>query len=164
MMKVAIFGATGSVGHHLIDESVRQGHEVVAVSRHEHPTESRKGVSWKRVDYEDVMSLVTALAGSDAVIISLGDDNIVTPTKNITLAMKQTGMTRVELLTGFGTSPESRKQLSLGMRAVMMAMHPILRTKEKQDHVVRARADLAEFMITNLTNHRYSHDSVYIQD
>lgn len=190
-MQITIFGATGSVGDHLIDEALRQGHTVVPVSRHQHTAGTRTAVQWQTADYEDVTSIAKTLVDSDAAIISLGDY------ENIMLAMKQVGMTRVEVITGFGTSPESRKQLDLGMRAV----HPMLVTKEKQDKVIRqagldfiiiqpptltfepathayrygdyphksirgniSRADLAEFMVTNLTENRYHQESVYIQN
>ncbi|WP_421016849.1 NAD(P)-dependent oxidoreductase [Furfurilactobacillus cerevisiae] len=200
-MQITIFGATGSVGRLLIDEAVKQGHTVVAVSRHAHVGSANTAVQWVSVDYENVSSIVTALTGSDAAIVSLGDYDVVTPTENIALALKRAAVHRIELLTGFGTSPESRRQLGIGMRAVMTGMHPMLRTKERQDKIIRnagldftivqpptltdgpathayrygdysnksinghiSRADLAEFMITNLTNHRYEQESVYIQD
>lgn len=200
-MQITIFGETGSVGDYLIDEALRQGHTVVPVSRHQHTADTRIAVKWQTVDYDDIASLAKTMASSDAAVISLGDYSVVKPTEHILLAMKQVGVTRVEIITGFGTSPASRQQLSLGMRAVILGKHPMLVTKEKQDKVVRqsgldftiiqpptltfgpathayrygdyphksirgsiSRADLAEFMITNLSENRYHQESVYIQN
>lgn len=200
-MQITIFGATGSVGSLLIDEAVKQGHTVMAVSRHPHVRSANDAVQWLSVDYENVSSIAKTLEGSNAAIISLGDYDVVTPTANIAQAMIQANVRRIELLTGFGTSPESRQQLGIGMRAMMNGMRPMLRTKEKQDKIIRnagldftivqpptltngaathayrygdypnksinghiSRADLSEFMITNLTNNRYEQESVYIQD
>ncbi|MCF6160309.1 MAG: SDR family oxidoreductase [Furfurilactobacillus sp.] len=199
-MQITIFGATGSVGHYLINEAQRRGDTVVAVSRHAHSKQS-SGVSWQSVDYDSLDSIVKTLAGSDAAIISLGDYDVITPTQNIVAAMKVANLKRVEILTGFGTSSASRKQLGIGMRAVMTVMMPMLRTKEKQDQIIRnsgliftivqpptltdgpathayrygnyghksisghiARADLAEFMITNLVEDRFKRESVYLQN
>lgn len=200
-MKITIFGATGSVGSYLIEQALQQGHSVIAVSRHSYNGPIEENINWQTVDYDSVTSIATTLTDSDAAIISLGDYNVLTPTENIAKALKQTHVDRVELLTGFGTSPESRKQLSFGMRIVMTGMKPLLRTKEKQDKIIRnteldftivqpptltnepathhyrygdyphksitgniSREDLAEFMITNLTEHRFSRESVYLQN
>ncbi|MDG2979287.1 SDR family oxidoreductase [Latilactobacillus curvatus] len=200
-MQITIFGATGSVGNYLIEQALAQGHSVVAVSRRPQQHASQSTVKWQVVDYGNVDSITAALANSDAVIISLGDYDVVAPTENIVAAMKRAQVQRVEILTGFGTSPESRKQLDFGMRVIMTGMKPMLRTKERQDKIIRnagldftivqpptltnepathdyrygdyqrktitgniARADLAEFMITNLTDHRFSRESVYIQN
>jgi len=200
-MQITIFGATGSVGTQLIEQAVQQGHSVVAVSRRQVDQSDMDSVRWKQVDYNDVSRIGATLVGSDAAIISLGDYDVVDPTANITTAMSKMQVKRVELLTGFGTSPESRKQLDVGMRLIMTGMRPILRTKEWQDKIVRqsglnftivqpptltsgpethryrfgdyqrktitgniSRADLAEFMITNLTKNRFEHEFVYIQN
>ncbi|SPS07130.1 NAD(P)-dependent oxidoreductase [Latilactobacillus sakei] len=200
-MQITIFGATGSVGNYLIEQALAQGHSVVAVSRRPQQHTSQSTVKWQVVDYDSADSITAALANSDAAIISLGDYDVVAPTENIAAAMKRAQVQRVEILTGFGTSPESRKQLDFGMRAIMTGMKPMLRTKERQDKIIRnagldftivqpptltnepsthhyrygdyrrktitgniARADLVEFMITNLTDHRFSRESVYIQN
>ncbi|VDG18602.1 short-chain dehydrogenase/reductase [Lactobacillus paracollinoides] [Lactiplantibacillus mudanjiangensis] len=123
-MQITIFGETGSVGDYLIDEALRQGHTVVPVSRHQHTADTRIAVKWQTVDYDDIASLAKTMAGSDAAVISLGDYSVVKPTEHILIAMKQVGVTRVEIITGFGTSPASRQQLSLGMRAVILGKHP----------------------------------------
>ncbi|HAT55059.1 MAG TPA: hypothetical protein DCW31_07470, partial [Lactobacillus sp.] len=181
--------------------ALRQGHSVVAISRHDHRVDSRSQVEWGSVDYNSIEGIASVLSDSDAAVISLGDFDVVTPTEKITQAMNQAGVRRLEILTGFGTSPTSRKQLGLGMRLIMTAMRPMLRTKEKQDQIVRnselnftivqpptltdgsatrtyrygdykgktitghiSRADLSEFMVTNLTQNRYAQSSVYIQE
>jgi len=136
-MKITIFGATGSVGTLLIEQAVQQGHSVVAVSRRQIDQSDSNSVQWQKVDYNDVSSIGATLAGSDAAIISLGDYDVVNPTGNIVTAMNQTQVKRVELLTGFGTSPASRRQLDPGMCLIMTGMRPVLRTKEQQDKIVR---------------------------
>jgi nucleoside-diphosphate-sugar epimerase len=43
-MRLAITGATGFVGSHLLDVSLRSGHEVNALTRREQPP--REGLNW----------------------------------------------------------------------------------------------------------------------
>jgi len=33
-MKLIIFGSTGSVGHHVVEQALEQGHQVTAFARH----------------------------------------------------------------------------------------------------------------------------------
>ncbi len=75
-MKVMIFGATGSVGEHLVDEALSSGDAVIAVVRD--PSKLTTQHDNRRVVVADVMvddrRLRDAVSGSDAVMIALGDD------------------------------------------------------------------------------------------
>lgn len=63
-IRIAIAGATGTVGRHVVDASHERGHETVALSR-------REGVDIAAGD-----GLAAALAGSDAIIDVLKGDSI----------------------------------------------------------------------------------------
>ncbi|KAI3338449.1 putative oxidoreductase CipA [Ustulina deusta] len=68
--KVAIVGATGSVGKHIVKELLKGGkHEVTAVTRGE--PELPNGVKVAKVSYDDPASLTTALEGQDVLIITM---------------------------------------------------------------------------------------------
>jgi len=161
-MQITIFGATGSVGTQLIKQAIQQGHSVVAVSRHPVDKGNSEALRWEKVDYGDIASISRTLVGSDAAIISLGDYDVVEPTNNITTALLQTHVNRVELLTGFGTSPESRRQLDAGMRLIMTGMRPMLRTKERQDKIIRQSGlDFTIVQPPTLTNEPATHNYRY---
>lgn len=141
-MKITIFGASGSVGQYLIDEAVKRGHKVIAVSRdHNRISKQNSNVTAMSVDYTDFNSIEQTLIGSDAVIISLGDFNVAQPTEAILKAMKRQNVKRVELLTGFGTSSISRRKLNLVMQVTMQLVRLLTRpgflSKEKQDQLTR---------------------------
>ena len=55
-MRIAIAGATGTVGHHILETARDRGHEVVALSRS------------SGQDVSTGAGLVEAVAGADAVI------------------------------------------------------------------------------------------------
>ena len=65
-MKLAVTGATGFVGSHLLDRALAAGHEVRALTRREQP--AREGVTWIRGALDDHASLAELCAGADAVI------------------------------------------------------------------------------------------------
>ena len=63
-MRVAVLGATGTVGSALVPELARE-HEVIAVSRH--PAPGLTGVRWEAADAADGDALRRVLAGVDVV-------------------------------------------------------------------------------------------------
>ncbi|TGJ78748.1 hypothetical protein E0Z10_g10011 [Xylaria hypoxylon] len=68
--KVAIVGATGSVGKHIVKGLLKGGkHEVTALTRGE--AEIPKGVKVVKISYDDPTSLAKALEGQDALVITL---------------------------------------------------------------------------------------------
>jgi uncharacterized protein YbjT (DUF2867 family) len=71
-MKVAVFGATGTIGSPLLPLLARE-HEVVAISRN--PRGDEAGVEWRQADASDAASVRRALDGVDVayyLVHSLG--------------------------------------------------------------------------------------------
>jgi len=67
-MRVAITGANGFLGSHLVDAALAAGHEVVGVVRRPGEQLPREGVRWVHGDLSDPSSLRRAFARVDAVI------------------------------------------------------------------------------------------------
>jgi dihydroflavonol-4-reductase len=69
-MRIAVVGATGMIGHHVARESLRAGHDVIALYRHPQQLELIKDVDCepRQADLEDVNSLLRSFRGADAVI------------------------------------------------------------------------------------------------
>ena len=65
-MRLAVTGATGFVGSHLLDVATSTGHEVVALTRREQPPRDR--VAWVSGDLHDRAALEHLVDGADAVI------------------------------------------------------------------------------------------------
>jgi nucleoside-diphosphate-sugar epimerase len=65
-MKLAVTGATGFVGSHLVDAALAAGHELVALTRREQPP--REQVGWVFGDLHDTSALERLVDGADAVI------------------------------------------------------------------------------------------------
>jgi putative NADH-flavin reductase len=106
-MNITIFGATGGVGRHLVDQAVDAGHAVTAVVRR--PDALTRDVRIVRADLADAPSsaLESAVADADSVLSALGprskDDalaHIVTrSTQGIIRAMKETDARRLVVIS-----------------------------------------------------------------
>jgi len=72
-MKIAIYGATGNVGKHLVTEAARRGHTVTALSRHE--AELPLGVEWQYGDLADAEGVAAIASGADVVVTAHGPSN-----------------------------------------------------------------------------------------
>lgn len=107
-MRIVIFGATGKVGTHLVDQALRTGFDVTAVvrdpSRLAPPSRGEP-----RVVTADVMaptSIEGALIGSDAVLTALGSRGLGPTTilaqsaRSITAAMEGVGVRRLLTVSG----------------------------------------------------------------
>lgn len=108
-MKIAVFGATGRTGRHLVKEALAEGHDVVALAR----DPMKMGIRHERLrvvrgDVLDPKAVGEVVRGSDAVINVLGrtkgspKDLLTRGTGNIVAAMKEQGVRRFVSLTGAG--------------------------------------------------------------
>ncbi|KAI1630687.1 CipA protein [Biscogniauxia mediterranea] len=70
--KVAVVGATGTVGMFIVEALLKLGkHEVTAITRADSKAIIPNGVKSAKVDYEDHSSLVNGLRGQDALVITM---------------------------------------------------------------------------------------------
>ena len=104
-MKLAILGASGSVGRELVTQALAAGHDVTVLVRHT----PRSGQFDRRVtvvqgDADDPGSVDRAVAGSDAVLSALGHakgsprDLLAAATSNTIAAMQAHGIRRLVVL------------------------------------------------------------------
>ncbi|UAK33631.1 SDR family oxidoreductase [Nocardia asteroides] len=198
-MRIAVFGATGTVGRLVVERALQEGHEVTAFTR------SAAGVTQRherlRVvegDVLDTHSVQRAVEGQDAVLISLGNGRkgVVRAggTKAVIDAMNRTGVKRLICQTTLGVG-DSRGNLNFLWKYVMfgLLLRPAYADHVRQEQYVQAsdldwtivrpsaftdgprtgsyrrgfpaderglalkitRADIADFMIEQLTDTTY---------
>jgi putative NADH-flavin reductase len=110
-MKIAIFGATGKVGRHLVDQALQRSDEVTAFVRD--PSSKLTMQRHERLkvvqgDVQNPKDVEQALIGTDAVLSALGHtktsskDVLTEGIKNIVAAMNKHGVRRLVSLTGAG--------------------------------------------------------------
>jgi len=138
-MKLIIFGSTGSVGHHVVEQALEQGHQVTAFARHpetlsfEHP-----GLTCIAGDVFDPAAVAAAIQGHDAVLVSLGTlkwKNKVRSigTRHIVEGMQQHGVKRLICQTTLGIG-DSEGNLNFYWKYIMFGL--LLRPFYK-DHIIQ---------------------------
>jgi len=172
-MKLTVFGASGGTGLQLIDQAINKGHTVNAFVRAaDRIPFSREGLTVVEGDVLNEEDVDSAVEGQDAVFVALGatagspSDICLRGTRSIVNAMRRHKVKRLVVLTGLGTSRESRKQLGMGMRMIVKLLSFItfreFRDKERQDGIVRqSELDWTIVQPPRLTNEpgkgRYKH-------
>ena len=99
-MKITIFGATGTLGRHVVEQALAAGHEVTAFARRpqrldlQHPNLHRRAG-----DVFDQAAVDDAVKGQDAVIVALGAGRKggvrATGTRHVIQAMQNHGVQRL---------------------------------------------------------------------
>jgi len=138
-MKLIIFGSTGSVGQHVVEQSLEQGHHVTAFSRN--PAALAYGhtnLSTITGDVFDPQSVAAAIQGHDAVLVSLGTlkwKNKVRSvgTRNIVQGMQQHSVKRLICQTTLGVG-DSEGNLNFYWKYIMFGL--LLRPFYK-DHIIQ---------------------------
>lgn len=110
-MKLALIGSTGQVGSHLLDEALRRGHAVTALSRHPGKVAPRPGLTVAKADAYDAAQVAAAIAGHDAVLDAFnpgwGDPeiraNFMKGTRAILEGVKRAGLKRILVVGGAGS-------------------------------------------------------------
>jgi uncharacterized protein YbjT (DUF2867 family) len=138
-MKLIIFGSTGSVGQHVVEQALEQGHHVTAFSRNPAALAySHANLSTITGDVFDPQSVAAAIQGHDAVLVSLGSlkwKNKVRSvgTRNIVQGMQQHGVKRLICQTTLGVG-DSEGNLNFYWKYIMFGL--LLRPFYK-DHIIQ---------------------------
>ncbi len=111
-MNIAIVGASGFVGSALVNEAVRRGHNITAISRHlENIPSDNDLITPKSVDINNMDTLIGVLIGHDAVLTAFhpGRDDpnqyedYFEGHKTIQSAIKKAGVDRWLVIGGAGS-------------------------------------------------------------
>lgn len=110
-MKLALIGPTGQVGSHLLDEALRRGHAVTALSRHPEKVAPRPGLAVVKADAYDAAQVASAVAGHDAVLDAFNPGwtdpairaNFMKGTGAILEGVKASGVKRILVVGGAGS-------------------------------------------------------------
>lgn len=207
-MRIAIFGATGTLGRHVLERALRQGHEVTILTRDASrvPT-TNDNLRVLEGDVLDPAAVDRAVAGQEAVLISLGNGRkgVVRAegTRTVIEAMRRNGVKRLICQSTLGVG-DSRDNLNFLWKYVLfgLVLRPAYNDHVRQEEHVRAsdldwtivrpsaftdgpatgtyrqgftgneaglslkisRADIAEFMLDQLTDRTSLHRAVGISN
>jgi putative NADH-flavin reductase len=142
-MTLAVLGATGATGRHVVSTALQRGHHVVALVRRAGTFEPREGLSevtWPEVT--DVSALTRALPGTSVVISALGGAGKGPTTvctdgiRSAVTAMKAAGVARLIALSAHGVLETHDK--SLYSLAVWANVAERMRDKETMEPLITA--------------------------
>lgn len=145
-MKLLIFGATGTVGRHVVTQALEQGHHVTAFARNP----SGLGLQHPHLhlfpgDVFDRATVEQAVQGQDVVICTLGSGQQLSGTvrsqgtRHIIEAMQRTGVRRLICQTTLGAG-ESWGSLNFFWKYIMfgLILRNVFADHERQEQDVRA--------------------------
>lgn len=142
-MRLVVFGATGSIGRHLVEQALANGHEVTAFSRSGRAATDAEGSL--RIQRGDVLvpdAVAQAISGQEAVLCTLGAGLKgrvrAEGTANIVAAMQRHGVKRLVCQTTLGVG-ESWANLNFRWKYVMfgLLLRAAYRDHVRQEEVVR---------------------------
>ncbi len=143
-MKLLIIGSTGTIGRHLVEQALQQGHTVTAFARN--PAKpglvAHPNLRVFQGDVLDLAAVQNAVTGQEAVLCALGAGRKgqvrATGTQHIIQAMEQAGVQRLICQTSLGVG-ESWGNLNFFWKYVMFGL--LLRSAfsdhERQEEAVR---------------------------
>jgi uncharacterized protein len=111
-MKIAILGATGFVGPHLVQEALNRGHHVTAISRHpENLKITHVNLTTKKGDVFNTDELATLVKGHDVVLSAYNSgwrnpriyEDYISAYESIQKAVKAAGIKRFLVIGGGGS-------------------------------------------------------------
>jgi len=143
-MKIIVFGATGSLGQHVVKQALQQGHQVSAFTRSKQKLDHFNNSNLIPVigDVLDNATIEQAVKDNDAVIIALGDGMKggvrAQGTQHIINAMKNQGVRRLICLSTLGAG-DSHRYLNFFWKYIMfgMLLKNTLNDHEQQETLVR---------------------------
>lgn len=143
-MKIAILGATGNVGSHLVTAALDGGHEVVAYARRPDAVRRRAGLTVVTGELNDEMGLARAFAGADAVVSVIGValrakkpiDLMQRSLPMITRAMAKAGVDRLVVVSAFGVGDTAAKASPFARLIYRTLVAKIFKDKELSEKVL----------------------------
>lgn len=125
-MKIIVFGASGSVGRHVVRQALAEGHQVTAFRRTPPAEEPReRDLSFRLGDVLDAEAVARAVAGHDAVVVALGAGRHghvrAAGTRNIIAAMQNRGPRRLVCLSTLGAG-DSRALLNFFWKRIIFGL------------------------------------------
>lgn len=151
-MRLAVIGATGGIGRHVVDRALADGHEVTALVRDPAGLTTDDHVTPVVGDITDADAVAHAVEGVDGVIWAVGPTSNTSNqpaifeagARNLVAAMKRHSVRRVVALSGAGITLEGEHK-PLGGRLISAVVGVLAR------HVVEAkRREYEVFTATDL--------------
>jgi putative NADH-flavin reductase len=159
-MRIAMLGATGGIGGHVLAWALDAGHSVHALARRPEALPRAAGLAAIRGDALDAGAVAEVVAEADAVVSALGPRGAKSPgllagaAANIVAAMEKTGARRLICVSAAGAfiteDPRANPLVKLILPRVLARQ--FADTREMEDRVGRSDLDWTMVRATRLVN------------
>lgn len=133
-MKIALFGATGRVGHAILTLLVEKGIKVTALVRNPEKLQPQDGLTVLQGDARNSADIAATLAGVDAVISALGTDKTTVLTESITHIISNMQKQQVKRIITIGTAGILDSRVEPGILRYQSTESKRKSTKAAQEH------------------------------
>ncbi|WP_261567893.1 NAD(P)-dependent oxidoreductase [Frankia gtarii] len=140
-MHLAVFGGTGHIGRHLLEQALQQGHTLTALARDPGRLTAHEHLRAVAGDVRDADAVKEVVAGSDAVLSALGQRGVRSTVctdgmRTILPAMDAHGVHRLVAVSCYGVADSRRRDLYNAIAWV--AIRSLMRDKEGMEELLRA--------------------------
>jgi putative NADH-flavin reductase len=159
-MRVALFGATGGIGGHVLDWALDAGHTVQALARRPGALPPAAALAVSSGDALDAVAVAEVIADADAVVSALGPRGAKSPdlladaAANIVAGMEKTGARRLICVSAAGAFISADPHMNRLVKAILSRVFAkqFADTRLMEDVVGRSGLDWTMVRATRLTN------------
>lgn len=148
-MRIGLFGATGAIGRHVLEQALEAGHQVSALTRDGDRLAATPALRVVEGDAGTAATVADVVAGTDAVVSALGPSTnapaevgiAVAAITNILDAMHQHGVRRVVALSGAAVEvPGERKAFpdAVASAVVRLFARHVVAAKQREFGLIHA--------------------------
>ena len=133
-MKIALFGATGRMGHAILTLLLERDIKVIALVRNPEKLQPYAGLTVLQGDVRNRTNIVGALAGVDAVISALGTDKTTVLTESITHIISIMHKQHLKRIITIGTAGILDSRVEVGLLRYQSSESKRKSTMAAQEH------------------------------
>ena len=133
-MKIALFGATGRMGHAILTLLLERDIKVIALVRNPEKLQPYAGLTVLQGDVRNRTDIVGALAGVDAVISALGTDKTTVLTESITHIISIMHKQHLKRIITIGTAGILDSRVEVGLLRYQSSESKRKSTMAAQEH------------------------------
>jgi len=159
-MRLALLGASGRIGQHVLARALESGHQVTALARNPQSLAAAAGLAVVTGDATDAASVARLLKGADAVLSALGPRGAKSPAlmaragENIVAGMTVAGVRRLVCVSASGafiqSDPDSGPLIKMILPRVLAK--PFADVREMEAVIVASGLDWTLVRATRLVN------------
>lgn len=151
-MRIAVVGATGPTGRHVVDMTLARGHDVTAYVRRPDALAERAGLTVVGGSLADTNAFADAITGCDVVVCTLGTRSwrergfMTAHLPEVTRAMQQAGVPRLVLMSALGGGPVPPRSTGIA-RLVFMALSKTIFADRTKSEAQLQRSGIAHSIL-----------------